>query len=73
MVLRRVRREPRPPRRRVPGARFTADLDEALVDESVDAVALAEPVLLHAEMVMRVLRAGKHCFVEQPMTTTPST
>jgi predicted dehydrogenase len=55
-----------------PGTRFTDDLDEVLADETVDAVALATPVPLHAEMAVRVLRAGKHCFVEKPMATTAS-
>ena len=50
-----------------PGARFTADLDEVLADDSVDAVALATPVPTHAQLAIRVLEAGKHCFVEKPM------
>jgi predicted dehydrogenase len=50
-----------------PHARFTPDLDEVLADDSVDAVALATPVPTHAELAIRVLTAGKHCFVEKPM------
>jgi predicted dehydrogenase len=50
-----------------PRARFTTDLDEILADESVDAVALATPVPTHAALSVRVLEAGKHCFVEKPM------
>jgi predicted dehydrogenase len=50
-----------------PRARFTADLDEVLADDSVDAVALATPVPTHAALATRVLEAGKHCFVEKPM------
>jgi predicted dehydrogenase len=50
-----------------PGVRFTGELDEVLTDESVDAVALATPVPSHAELALRVLEAGKHCFVEKPM------
>jgi predicted dehydrogenase len=50
-----------------PAARFTANLDEVLADESVDAVALATPVPTHAELAIKVLEAGKHCFVEKPM------
>ncbi|MGP0036691.1 MAG: Gfo/Idh/MocA family protein, partial [Solirubrobacteraceae bacterium] len=50
-----------------PSARFTDDLDEVLADESVDAVALATPVAQHAEHAVRVLEAGKHCFVEKPL------
>jgi predicted dehydrogenase len=50
-----------------PGARFTADLDEVLADETLDAVALATPVPTHAALAQRVLEAGKHCFVEKPL------
>jgi predicted dehydrogenase len=50
-----------------PGTRLTGDLDEVLADDSVDAVALATPVPTHAQLAIRVLEAGKHCFVEKPM------
>jgi predicted dehydrogenase len=50
-----------------PTARFTADLDAVLADESVDAVALATPVPTHAPLALRVLEARKHCFVEKPL------
>src|SRR3954462_8089756 len=50
-----------------PHARFTADLDEVLADGSVDAVVLATPVPTHAALAVRVLEAGKHCFVEKPL------
>jgi predicted dehydrogenase len=53
-----------------PGARLAAGLDEVLADDSVDAVALATPVPLHARMAIEVLGAGKSCFVEKPMATT---
>jgi predicted dehydrogenase len=52
---------------RFPQARFTGDLDEVLSDPAVDAVALATPVVSHAEHAVRVLEAGKHCFVEKPL------
>jgi predicted dehydrogenase len=48
-------------------ARFTADLDDLLADPHLDAVVLATPVRSHAELAMRVLEAGKHCFVEKPL------
>ena len=68
MVLRRRRIAPRTGRRRCSrGASFTADLDEVLADDTVDAVALATPVPTHAPLAIRVLEAGKHCFVEKPM------
>jgi len=53
-----------------PGVRFTADFDELLADEAVDAVALATPVPTHERLAIRVLEAGKHCFVEKPIAQT---
>jgi predicted dehydrogenase len=47
--------------------RFTADLDDLLADDELDAVVLATPVPTHAELAHRVLAAGKHCFVEKPL------
>ena len=52
---------------RFPQARLTGDLDEVLADPALDAVALATPVPSHAESAVRVLEAGKHCFVEKPL------
>jgi predicted dehydrogenase len=52
---------------RFPQARMTADLDEVLADDVVDAVVLATPVASHAEHALRVLEARKHCFVEKPL------
>ncbi|HWH12768.1 MAG TPA: Gfo/Idh/MocA family oxidoreductase [Solirubrobacteraceae bacterium] len=49
------------------GARFTDSLDEVLADPELDAVVLATPVPSHAELAIRVLEAGKHCFVEKPL------
>jgi predicted dehydrogenase len=50
-----------------PGTRLAADLDELLADPALDAVALATPVPTHADLAVRVLEAGKHCFVEKPL------
>jgi predicted dehydrogenase len=51
-----------------PDARFTADFDEMLGDESLDAVAITTPVPTHAALAEQALDAGKHCFVEKPLT-----
>jgi len=51
---------------RYPNARTTADLDEVLADDTVEAVVLATPVPTHYELARRVLEAGKHAFVEKP-------
>jgi predicted dehydrogenase len=50
-----------------PGARATADLDELLADEALEAIVVATHVPAHAELAQRVLAAGKHCFVEKPL------
>ena len=47
--------------------RFTDSLDEVLADPELDGVMLATPVPTHAELAVRVLEAGKHCFVEKPL------
>ena len=51
----------------LPTARPTADLDEVLADPETEAVVLATPVPSHADLAVRVLEAGKHCFVEKPL------
>ena len=48
-------------------ARTSTSLDEVLADSDVDAVVLATPVPTHADLAVRVLEAGKHCFVEKPL------
>jgi predicted dehydrogenase len=50
-----------------PGARTTTSFDDLLSDESLDAIAIATPVPLHADLAVKVLDAGKHCFVEKPL------
>ena len=49
-----------------PGARVTADFDDVLADDAVDAVVIATPVPTHFELARRALEAGKHVFVEKP-------
>jgi predicted dehydrogenase len=50
-----------------PGVRLTADLNELLSDPELDAIAVATPVPTHGDLAVRVLEAGKHCFVEKPL------
>jgi len=52
---------------RFQGVRATADLDDLLGDDRLDAVVVATPVPTHAALATRVLEAGKHCFVEKPL------
>ena len=53
-----------------PQAQMTADLEDLLAAEELDAIVLATPVPTHAELAIAVLRAGKHCFVEKPLAQT---
>jgi predicted dehydrogenase len=53
-----------------PQARATSSLDQVLGDNAVDAVAIATPAPLHYDMARAALLAGKHVYVEKPMTLT---
>jgi predicted dehydrogenase len=55
--------------RSFPSARATGELTELLEDPELDAIVLATPVPTHAELAIRVVEAGKHCFVEKPLAT----
>ena len=43
-------------------------LDEALADPAIDAVAFAMPPVQHHPLGKRALEAGKHVFIEKPMS-----
>jgi 2-hydroxy-4-carboxymuconate semialdehyde hemiacetal dehydrogenase len=45
----------------------TIDLDEALADDSIDAVIVTSPSELHFDQTSRALEAGKHVLVEIPI------
>ncbi|MHC4400886.1 MAG: Gfo/Idh/MocA family protein [Planctomycetota bacterium] len=51
-----------------PQANATDDYQAVLRDSQVDAVALATPAPAHYEMATAALLAGKHVFVEKPIT-----
>jgi predicted dehydrogenase len=51
---------------RHPNARTTADFDDLLNDDTLDAVVIATPVPTHYPLAKRALEAGKHVFVEKP-------
>jgi predicted dehydrogenase len=57
-------------KRRFPAVRTTTNFNDLLSDTSIDAVAIATPVNTHYELAMAALRAGKHVWVEKPMTET---
>lgn len=56
--------------RRYPAVKTTTDFRALLNDPNIDAVAIATPVSTHFELALAALRAGKHVWVEKPMTET---
>src|SRR5213078_453233 len=53
---------------RFPAIRQTQDVDEMLDDDSLEAIAVVTPVSTHHDLAMRALTAGKHVFVEKPLS-----
>lgn len=51
-----------------PAVVTTDSLAHALGDPGVDAIAIATPALTHFPICRKALSAGKHCFVEKPLT-----
>ena len=58
--------------RRHPSVATTADAEDLIRDPRVDAVVIATPVSSHFELAMRALAAGKHVWVEKPLTLNAS-
>ena len=56
-------------RKRYPSIIATRDYTELLNNPDVDAIAIATPVSSHFTLALQALRAGKHVFVEKPMTS----
>ncbi len=50
------------------GVKVFATLEEAFA--SVDAVTIASPTSFHYELAVQAINAGKHCFIEKPITAT---
>lgn len=48
--------------------RLTTDIGEILSDRTVEAIAIATPGPTHFEIARRCLEAGRHVFVEKPIT-----
>ena len=53
-----------------PSVATTKEVERIVEDEEVDAVVVATPVHLHYDLAKKSLEAGKHTFVEKPMTQT---
>ncbi|MCX6148616.1 MAG: Gfo/Idh/MocA family oxidoreductase [Candidatus Kapabacteria bacterium] len=50
--------------------RFTLDFNDILNDPNIDAIAISTPVSSHFELAKATLLAGKHAWVEKPLTST---
>ena len=53
-----------------PAIARTSDANRLIGDPAIDAVLIATPVDSHFALAMAALRAGKHVFVEKPLTST---
>ncbi|MEJ0038429.1 MAG: Gfo/Idh/MocA family oxidoreductase [Gammaproteobacteria bacterium] len=57
-------------KKRFPAVKTSTDFQDLLRDSSIDAIAIATPVSSHFELGMAALKAGKHVWLEKPMTET---
>ena len=51
-----------------PNARVTQNYDDLLGDDDLEAVVIATKAITHFDMARRALEAGKHVYVEKPLT-----
>ena len=58
--------------RKYPAALVTANASELIESKSIDLVAVATPVSSHYELALAALTAGKHVFVEKPVSASVS-
>jgi predicted dehydrogenase len=56
--------------RRYPTVKVTTDFIDLVKDPAIHAIAIATPVSSHFELAMAALKAGKHVWVEKPVTET---
>lgn len=52
------------------GCREAASLDDVLADPEIDGLLVATPHSTHLEMIIAAADAGKHVFIEKPLTIT---
>lgn len=54
--------------KRFTGIETASDYEEVIKRDDVEIVAIATPVSMHFEIAKKSLLAGKHCWIEKPMT-----
>ncbi|MFT3723051.1 MAG: Gfo/Idh/MocA family oxidoreductase [Hyphomonadaceae bacterium] len=57
-------------KKRYPATDVTTDVQAMIRNPDIDAVAIATPVSTHFSLAMAALKAGKHVWLEKPMTET---
>ena len=57
-------------KKRYPTVRTTTRFQDLLEDKTIDAIAIATPVRAHFDLALAALKAGKHVWLEKPMTET---
>ncbi len=60
-------------RRKYPSAQMYTDFDRMLQNPQIHAIAIATPVSTHYALARKALLAGKHVFVEKPLTDSYKT
>jgi predicted dehydrogenase len=55
--------------KRHPSIKTTTRVQDIFDNKDIDAVAIATPVFTHYDLAMKALQAGKHVFVEKPLTS----
>ncbi len=58
--------------RSYPNAKVTGDYSKVLTDREVEAVVIVTPAALHYRQALEALEAGKHVFIEKPMSMSVS-
>ncbi len=53
-----------------PATQFTLQYDDLLRDDTLDLIVIATPTAQHFPLAQKALEAGKHVFIEKPMTAT---
>lgn len=57
-------------RNKYPGVALFCDYDTMVQSSKIDAVIIAAPAPMHADLALRAIAAGKHVFVEKPLALT---
>lgn len=57
-------------RKNYPKVVHTTNIRDILTDKNIDAVVISTPISSHFKIARSALKAGKHVFVEKPMTNT---